>query len=308
MKRLMISLLALCFFSSCEPRDVRLLQDSERGKKGVNSRADQEVFFGDTSAAIFALEKQIEIINALEMTLHPEFAGEIGYAVKDDRNSGRKNTPPVLNFYQRQNTILEKGRQDSVLSWQASASMEPLKLEGVGSVALYSELPGPANINAKVEQELVEITTDEDNQNLYHIEIKMMKISISKELPKPYLTEVMISSQITVRRDETAVGLPARYTMTKSSFSISNNKGRNAVPSRTLNLSVSENFSVHLGICPYAVGSLSLMNSENKKDKDLVQLKEDSLINLSTMAEEKLIPCTETTIRPLIDLSRILRM
>ncbi len=310
----MISLLLL---SACEPRDVRLLSDSERGKKGFNAKADQDVFFGDTSAAIFALEKQIEIINVLEMTLHPESAGEVGYAYKDDRATSRKNIPPVLNFYQRQNTTLEKGRQDSVINWQASATMQPLKLDGAGSLGLYlPQAPEvknpiaapPADIIAKVEQEMVEITPDKENQNLFQIEIKLMKISISKELPKPSLTEVNISSQLTVRRDDTAVGLPARYTITKSSFSINNNKARNTEPVRTLNLSVSENFSVHLGACPYSVGSLGQMTSENKKDKDIVQFKEDSLVNLTSMEEEKLIPCTEATIRPLIDLSRILRM
>lgn len=299
-------MISLFLLSACEPRDVRLLLDSERGKKGINAKAEPEFFFGDTSAAIFALEKQIEIINVLEMTLHPDSASEVGYAYKDDRKSSRKKDLPVLNLYQRQSTPLEKGRQDSVLSWQASATMDPLKLDGVGSVAL-SLSPAP-DVMSKSEQELVEITIDKDNQNLYHIEIKIMKISISKELPKPFLTEVMIASQMTVRRDETAAGLPAHYIITKSSFSLNNNKARNAPPIRTLNLSVSENFSVHLGACPYAVGTLNLMNSENKKDRELVQLKEESLINLSTMAEEKLIPCTESAIRPLMDLSRILRM
>ncbi len=307
---------ALFILSACEPRDIRLLQDSERPKKSAFLKEKQDSFFGDTSAALFALEKQIEIINALEMALHPESAGDAGYSFIDESYFAKNNSYPALIFHQHQKILNVKNRQESLRQWKASINTQPMVLEGIGFVSLYAlpesqNLTPPilapaADIKANVEQETVHVTLDPANQNIFSIEIKLMKITLTNENPKPTLSEILISSKMTVRRHEDILDQAPRYTITQSEWSLSNNKARNSQPHRTLNLSVSEDFVVQLGACPFAKGQLSLINGETKKN--IVDLQEDKILNLITLAEDKLISCTGDSVRPLVDLSRILRM
>ncbi len=307
---------ALFILSACEPRDIRLLQDSERPKKNAFLKEKQDSFFGDTSAALFALEKQIEIINALEMALHPESAGDAGYGFIDESYFTKKNSSPAFIFHQHQKIINVKNRQESFRQWKASINTQPLVLEGIGFVSLFAiqeaqnltppTLAPAADIKANVEQETVHVTLDPENKNIFNIEIKLMKITLTNENPKLTLSEILISSKMTVRRHETESDQAPRYTITQSQLSLSNNKGRNGNPQRTLNIGVSENFAVQLGACPFATGQLSLINGDTKKN--IVELQEDKILNLITSAEEKLISCTGDSVRPLVDLSRILRM
>ena len=226
-----------------------------------------------------------------------------------------KNMAPALSFHQFLSLPSDTTRLDILSQWRTNVTSEPLILQGFGTVSLYlvpaPDLKNPviapiADVKANVEQELVEITADKNNKKLYNIEIKVMKLTITKELPKLFLSEVSITSQLTVRRDDVAPKSAPHYTVTKATFNLNSNKSRNATTNRTLNLSISDNFSVHLGACPYVIGTLSQTKNEIKSD--LIQFNENSFVNLIDLKEENLIPCTPTTIRPLVDLSRLLRM
>ena len=163
-----------------------------------------------------------------------------------------------------------------------------------------------ADIKANIEKQDVLITADSTDKNIFNIKVNALKITLSKDMGKPFLTEVSIDSEMTVRRETTEVGAPARYTVIKAALNLNNNKVRNGDPVRTLTMGLSEQFSVFLGPCPYSLGTLSLIS--NGVSKELVQLKEKSILNLSNQAEDALINCNETSVRPFVDLSRLLRM
>ena len=114
---------------------------------------------------------------------------------------------------------------------------------------------------------------------------------------------------MTVFREPTVAGQSPSYIIKAATLSLNYNKIRNGDPTRILNLKLSDQFFVRLGPCPYSVGTLSLQSDAGvPESKALAEFSEKSILNAATGTEDALLECSVNSIRPFVDLSRLLRM
>lgn len=303
----------LFLVTACDPRDTELRSDSQkprpRGSFG-NNQGDQnrDVFLGNYAVAVHMVERQLEALSVLQMSLNKDVVSDFGFEFFESpkrslslvrRPTFEKNGPGFVDIRDEKWSVVSQNQDELV--WAGTAQRW-----------FYAEHPG---------EDLVKIKRPKLKMGEWNKLLKFKKIKTSNKIEIDYVLNLEVRKDggrfydghnLTLKIKMLLEQNEGQFKILESVAIYEAEKEGDARWVRDLSVKLAEGFVIKPGRCSEMLGTASLMrgpvgDAGQAKTIATLSFSKDRISETSGRWSDPVQDCAADLERPSLDLSRLFR-